>query len=93
MIVLVKDISSYVFSVIEKYILKLIDGVFWFSEMDHACSDPEVYAPVNIGLPQGRPPRRAQLKGRLECIAELRKNKIKEKEARKGKCKVLCAFQ
>lgn len=54
--------------------------------MDHTRSDPEVFAPVNIGFAKGRPPRREQLKSRMECIAELRKNKQLEKVARKGEC-------
>lgn len=57
-------------------------------ELDYTRHDPEVYAPVNIGLPQKRPPRREQLKSRVEHVIELRRNKTLQKEAMKGKIKI-----
>ncbi|XP_050737437.1 39S ribosomal protein L38, mitochondrial-like [Eriocheir sinensis] len=58
------------------------------AEMDQTRSDPELHAPVNIGLSKGSPPRLEQIKSRLDCIAEIRKNKMIEKEARKGELKI-----
>lgn len=60
--------------------------------MDQTKDDPEVYTPVNIGLPKGQPPSHKQTKSRMEYIAKIKRNKILEKEARKGECKVFSVF-
>nr|XP_027228607.1 39S ribosomal protein L38, mitochondrial-like [Penaeus vannamei] len=53
-------------------------------ELDHTREDPEVYAPVDIGLPERKPSRKAQLGQRLEHVKALRRNAELESQARKA---------
>lgn len=57
--------------------------------LDEDTSDPEVTARINIGFPQLKPSRSAQLRARLDHLKAQRTNKELEQLARSQKCECI----
>ncbi|XP_071534080.1 large ribosomal subunit protein mL38 [Panulirus ornatus] len=58
------------------------------AELDHTKEDPELYAPVNIGLPQRKPSRRDLLTQRLQLAKALQGSALLDRQSRERDLKL-----